>query len=91
MLDALVEWMSGQMVAKSGAGAAAAAASADVVAVLRSVAEELVPHKQRALADPPYVKAGPMDFEHTDREAGPVMRALLWLAKSSKSAHRHAA
>ena len=91
VLDALVEWMSGQMVAKRGAEAAAAAARADVVAVLRSFAEELGPQKQRALVDPPCVKDGPMDFENTDREAGPVMRALLWLAKSPKSAHRYAA
>lgn len=85
-LDALVEWMSCQLVAT--AEAADAAAQADIIAVLRNFAENLGIARQGARSSMQSVQDSPMDFERAEREGGPLMKALLWLARSQKPAHR---
>ena len=87
-LDALVEWMSCQLVAT--AEAADAAARADIIAVLRNFAENLAAARQGPRGSAPSVQDSPMDFERAEREGGPLMKALLWLARSQKPAHRWA-
>ena len=85
-LDALVEWTSCQLVAT--AEAADAAARADITAVLRNFAENLATGRQGPRSSAQSVQDSPVDFERAEREGGPLMKALLWLARSQKPAHR---
>ena len=87
-LDALVEWMSCQLVATPEA--AHAAARADIIAVLRNFAESLAVSQHGPRGSSPSVQDSPMDFERAEREGGPLMKALLWLARSQQPAHRQA-
>ncbi len=89
-LDALVEWMSCQLIANLEQQTTAdAAARADITAVLRSFAESLAMPRQAGRSIPSSVPDSPMDFERAEREGGPHMKALLWLARSQKAAHRY--
>ena len=87
VLDALVEWMSCQLVAKSAM--ADSAARADITVVLRDLAANLaLPRAGLGSGGRSSVKDSPMEFERAEKDGGPLQQALLWLSRSQKSAHR---
>ena len=87
VLDALVEWMSCQLVAKSAT--ADSAARADITVVLRDFAANLaLPRAGSGGGGRSSVKDSPMEFERAEKEGGPLQQALLWLSRSQNSTHR---